>query len=181
MARWFSISGETDKGRVSEILSLAADGPQIPDFNFPIPSKMDELAMLYFFIISMKAFLPRIALSFHSRMCWNKWNKDNTIWRNDEISLICIFTHCHSVIQTSNNMPALPVTVAIIMLLVKVQRDLSSAFVNRNSVGMDKIAQVMEFLRATINVSPSQKRVKKRPGVFVFTVINQPKGFSSFW
>ena len=72
LARWFSISGETDKGRVSEILSLVADGPQIPDFNFPIPSKMDELAMLYFFIISMKAFLPRIALSFHSRICWNK-------------------------------------------------------------------------------------------------------------
>ena len=74
-------------------------------------------------------------------------------------------------------MPPLPVTVAIIMLLVKVQRDLSSVFVNLNSVGMDKIAQVLEFLRATINVSPSQKRVKQRPGVLVFTVINQPKGF----
>ena len=49
MARWFSISGETNKGRVSEILSLVSEGPQIPDFNFPIPSKMDELAMLYFF------------------------------------------------------------------------------------------------------------------------------------
>ena len=70
MARRFSISGETDIGRVSEILSLVADGPQIPDFNFPIPSKMDELAMLYFFITSIKAFLPRIALSFFPRICW---------------------------------------------------------------------------------------------------------------
>ena len=78
-------------------------------------------------------------------------------------------------------MPTLPVTVAIIMLFVKVQRDLSSAFVNLDSVGMDKIAQVMEFLRATLYVSPSQKRVKQRPGVLVFTVINQPKGFRSFW
>ena len=135
--------------------------------------------MLYFFIISMKPFSlesPSLSILEYAGNT-DKWNKDNTIWRNDEISLICIFTHCHSVIQTSNNMPALPVTVAIIMLLVKVQRDLSSAFVNLNSVGMDKIAQVLEFLRATINVSPSQKRVKQRPGVLVFTVINQPKGF----
>ena len=78
-------------------------------------------------------------------------------------------------------MPKLPATVAVIMLLVKVRGDLSSAFVNLDSVGMDKIAQVMEFLRATIFVSPSQKRVKQKPGVLVFTVINQPKGFRSFW
>ena len=78
-------------------------------------------------------------------------------------------------------MPTLSVTVAIIMLLVKVQRDLSSTFVNLDSVGMDKIAQVMEFFRATIYVSPSQKRVKQRPGVLVvIMVINQPKGFRSF-
>ena len=91
MARWFSISGESNEGRVSEILIILGSRPQIPDFNFPIP------------------------------------------------------------------------------------------FVNLDSVGMDKIAQVMEFLRATIYVSPSQKRVKQRPGVLVFTVINQPKGFRSFW
>ena len=78
-------------------------------------------------------------------------------------------------------MPTLPVTVAIVMLLVKVQRDLSSAFLNLDSVGMDKIAQVMEFRRATLYVSLSQKRVKQKPGVLVFTVINQPKGFRSYW
>ena len=71
MARWFSILGETNKGRVSEILIILGSRPQIPNFNFPIPSKIDELAMLYFFLItSMKAFLPRIALSFFPRICW---------------------------------------------------------------------------------------------------------------
>ena len=49
MARWFSISGKTNKGRVSEILIILGSRPQIPDFSFPIPSKIDELAMLYFF------------------------------------------------------------------------------------------------------------------------------------
>ena len=70
MARWFSISGESNKGRVSEILIILGSRPQIPDFNFPIPSKMDELAMLHFFITYIKAFLPRIALSFFPRICW---------------------------------------------------------------------------------------------------------------
>ena len=48
----------------------AGDGPQIPDFNFPILSKMNELAMLYFFIIYMKTPLLRIAPSLHPRIYW---------------------------------------------------------------------------------------------------------------
>ncbi|RMX56070.1 hypothetical protein pdam_00025889, partial [Pocillopora damicornis] len=43
--------------------------------------------------------------------------------------------------RKNSNMPKLPATVAVIMLLVKVRGDLSSAFVNLDSVGMDKIAQ----------------------------------------
>ena len=62
-------------------------------------------------------------------------------------------------------MPKLPATVAVIMLLVKVRGDLSSAFVNLDSVGMDKIAQVMEFLRATM--SPHIKSDSKKVLVFL--------------
>ena len=51
------------------------------------------------------------------------------------------------------------------MLLVKVQRELSSAFVNLDSVGIDKIAQVMEFLRA--NVSPHLESDSKKDLMFL--------------
>ena len=76
-------------------------------------------------------------------------------------------------------MPKLPATVAMIMLLVKVRRDLSSAFVNLDSAGMDKIAEVMKITPAHY-VSPFQKRFKQRPGVLVLTVINQCKLTRSF-
>ena len=62
-------------------------------------------------------------------------------------------------------MPKLPATVAVIMLLVKVRGDLSSAFVNLDSVGMDKIAQEMEFLRATM--SPYIKSDSNKDLVFL--------------
>ena len=62
-------------------------------------------------------------------------------------------------------MPKLPATVAVIMLLVKVRGDLSSAFVNLDSVGMDKIAQVMEFLPATM--SPHIKSDSNKDLVFL--------------
>ena len=128
---------------------------------------MNELAMLYFFIMYMKTSLLQIAPSLHPRIYWNthKYNKDNAIWRNDEISSTCIFPQFHSVLHTSKNMPKLPATVAVIMLLVKVRGDLSSAFVNLDSVGMDKIAQVMEFLRATM--SPHIKSDSNKDLVFL--------------
>ena len=62
-------------------------------------------------------------------------------------------------------MPKLPATVAVIILLVKVRGDLSSAFVNLDSVGMDKIAQEMEFLRATM--SPHIKSDSNKDLVFL--------------
>ena len=52
------------------------------------------------------------------------------------------------------------------MLLVKVRGDLSSAFVNLDSVGMDKIAQVMEFLRDTM--APHIKSDSNKDLVFLF-------------
>ena len=77
-------------------------------------------------------------------------------------------------------MPKLPAIVAMIMLLVKVRRDLLSAFVNLASVGMDKIAQVMELLRTTIYFFPSQKQFKQRPGVLVFVVKKPARLISQF-
>ena len=77
-------------------------------------------------------------------------------------------------------MPKLPAIVAMIMQLVKVRRDLSSAFVNLASVGMDKIAQVTELLRTTIYFSPSQKQFKQRPGVLVLVVKKPAQLISQF-
>ena len=62
-------------------------------------------------------------------------------------------------------MPKLFATVAVIMLFVKVRVDLSSAFVNLDLVGMDKIAQVMEFLQATM--SPHIKSDSNKDLVFL--------------
>ena len=50
IACWFSLSRETNKGGVSEILIIfGRRRAQNPNFTFPIPSKMNEHTMLYFF------------------------------------------------------------------------------------------------------------------------------------
>ena len=111
---------------------------------------------------SSESLLPSI-IEYAGITHW--YNEDNSIWRNDEISLIFIFSplsFCNSDIEECAKLPA---TVAMIKPLVKVQRDLSSAFVNLDSAGIDKIAQVMEFLRA--NVSPHLKSDSKKDLIFL--------------
>ena len=59
IACWFSLSRETNKGGVSEILIIfGRRRAQNPNFTFPIPSKMNEHTMLYF-LKHMKPFLLR--------------------------------------------------------------------------------------------------------------------------
>ena len=150
----------------------AGDGPQIPDFNFPILSKMNELAMLYFFIIYMKTPLLRIAPSLHPRIYWKYpqiWQGQRHLkkWRDIEYLYLSPISFCTSYIEE----------------YAKITCNCSSDYAACESSGGSfkyvckpglsgdgQIAQVMEFLRAT--VSPYQKRFKQRPGVFVFTVIN---------
>lgn len=50
--------------------------------------------------------------------------------------------------QTSAEMPRIPPTVAMKTLFVKIPMDLRGVYVNLDSVGMETIVQVINFLQA---------------------------------
>ena len=101
IACWFSISGETNKGGVSEILIIFGRWrAQNPNFTFARPSK-NEWAhnAVFFFNIwtpSSSEFPPPSILGYTGNT--HKCNKNNAIWGNDECIELVSLPHRHSVL-----------------------------------------------------------------------------------